>query len=41
MEVVETGEMAALAKRRAEVPGEVASFLRLPGLGLQSLVRAF
>ena len=31
VEVVETGEMEALAKRRAEVPGEVASFMRLPG----------
>ena len=30
VEVVETGDMEALAKRRAEVPGEVASFMR-PG----------
>src|SRR4051812_49820397 len=32
VEVVETGDMEALAKRRAEVAGEVASFMRLPGL---------
>ena len=44
VEVVETGDMEALAKRRAEVPGEVASFMRLPGLGpktaAQDLARA-
>jgi DNA polymerase (family 10) len=39
VEVVETGEMAALRKRRAEVPGEVASFLRLPGLGPKTAAR--
>ena len=39
VEVVETGEMEALAKRRAEVPGEVASFLRLPGLGPKTAAR--
>jgi DNA polymerase (family X) len=33
VEVVETGDMEALAKRRAEVPDEVAAFMRLPGLG--------
>jgi len=38
-EVAETGEMAALAKRRAEVPGEVASFMRLPGLGPKTAAR--
>jgi DNA polymerase (family 10) len=33
VEVVETGEMKALAKRRALVPEEVVKFMRLPGLG--------
>ncbi len=33
VEVVEDGEIHALTKRKAEVPEEVASFLRLPGLG--------
>src|SRR5580765_6802207 len=37
VEVVETGDMEALAKRRAEVPGEVAAFMRLPGLGTTTL----
>jgi DNA polymerase (family 10) len=31
--------MEALAKRRAEVPGEVASFMRLPGLGPKTAAR--
>ena len=39
VEVVEDGEMHALAKRRLEVPGEVASFLRLPGLGPKTAAR--
>jgi DNA polymerase (family 10) len=39
VEAVEDGEMHALAKRRAEVPGEVASFLRLPGVGPRSAAR--
>jgi DNA polymerase (family 10) len=39
VEVIETGEMHALAKRRAEVPGEVASFMRLPGLGPKTTAR--
>jgi len=39
VEIAETGEMAALAKRRAEVPGEVASFMRLPGLGPKTAAR--
>ena len=39
VEVAETGDMAALAKRRAEVPGEVASFMRLPGLGPKTAAR--
>jgi len=33
VEVVNDGEIHALTKRKAEVPPEVASFLRLPGLG--------
>jgi DNA polymerase (family 10) len=33
VEVVETGKMNALEKRRAVVPEEVVSFMRLPGLG--------
>jgi DNA polymerase (family X) len=33
VEVVEDGEIHALTKRKAEVPQEVASFMRLPGLG--------
>src|SRR6516225_9192555 len=33
IEVIEDGEMHALTKRKAVVPAEVASFLRLPGLG--------
>ena len=39
VEVVETGDMEALAKRRAEVPGEVSSFMRLPGLGPRTAAR--
>src|SRR5262245_5909489 len=39
VEAVEDGEMHALTKRRAEVPGEVASFLRLPGLGPKTAAR--
>jgi len=39
VEVAETGDMAALTKRRAEVPGEVASFMRLPGLGPKTAAR--
>jgi DNA polymerase (family X) len=33
VEVVETGEMSALTKRKALVPEEVVKFMRLPGLG--------
>src|SRR5690348_18432720 len=33
VEVVEDGEIHALTKRKAEVPAEVATFIRLPGLG--------
>jgi DNA polymerase (family X) len=39
VEVVESGEMHALARRRAEVPGEVAAFMRLPGLGPKTAAR--
>jgi DNA polymerase (family 10) len=39
VEVVETGDMEALVKRRAEVPGEVASFMRLSGLGPKTAAR--
>ena len=39
VEVVETGDMEALAKRRAEVPGEVSSFMRLPGIGPKTAAR--
>ncbi len=39
VEVTETGDMAALAKRRTEVPGEVSSFMRLPGLGPKTAAR--
>src|SRR5215831_4593222 len=33
VEIVNDGEIHALTKRKAEVPVEVASFMRLPGLG--------
>lgn len=33
VEVVNDGEMHALTKRKAEVPAEIATFMRLPGLG--------
>jgi DNA polymerase (family 10) len=39
VEAVEDGEMHALAKRRQEVPSEVALFLRLPGLGPKTAAR--
>ena len=39
VELAETGAMAALEKRRAEVPGEVRQFLRLPGLGPKTAAR--
>ena len=39
VELTETGEMAALDKRRAEVPPEVRQFLRLPGLGPKTAAR--
>jgi DNA polymerase (family 10) len=39
VEVVETGEMAALTKRKELVPAEVVRFLRLPGLGPKTAAR--
>ncbi len=39
VELSETGTMAALEKRRAEVPDEVTQFLRLPGLGPKTAAR--
>jgi DNA polymerase (family 10) len=39
VELTETGSMAALEKRRAEVPPEVRQFLRLPGLGPKTAAR--
>ena len=39
VELTETGSMAALEKRRAEVPSEVRQFLRLPGLGPKTAAR--
>ena len=39
VEVVEQGEMSAVAKRRAEVPEELVTFLRLPGLGPKTAAR--
>src|SRR5918911_544580 len=33
VEVVHDGEIHALTKRKSEVPAEVATFMRLPGLG--------
>jgi DNA polymerase (family 10) len=39
VEVVEEGEMKALAKRRQQVPEEVVEFLRLPGVGPKTAAR--
>lgn len=39
VEAVETGEIVALTKRRAEVPADVATFLRLPGVGPRTAAR--
>jgi DNA polymerase (family 10) len=36
VEIVHDGEIHALTRRKAEVPGEVVSFVRLPGLGPKS-----
>jgi DNA polymerase (family X) len=39
VEVVEEGEMKALAKRRGQVPEGVVEFLRLPGVGPKTAAR--
>jgi DNA polymerase (family X) len=39
VEVVEDGEMHALTRRKEQVPPEVVSFLRLPGLGPKTAAR--
>ena len=39
VQIVEKGEIEALAKRRATVPPEVVSFMRLPGLGPKTAAR--
>jgi DNA polymerase (family 10) len=39
VQIVEHGEIEALAKRRATVPQEVVSFMRLPGLGPKTAAR--
>src|SRR3954470_2054193 len=39
VEVVDDGEIHALTKRKAEVPAEVATFMRLPGLGPKTVRR--
>ena len=39
VQIVETGEIEALAKRRATVPEGVVQFMRLPGLGPKTAAR--
>jgi DNA polymerase (family 10) len=39
VEIVEDGEIHALAKRKDVVPGDVALFMRLPGLGAKTAAR--
>ena len=39
VQIVDTGEIAALTKRKAEVPPEVVEFMRLPGLGPKTAAR--
>ena len=39
VQIVETGEIEALAKRRALVPPEVVAFMHLPGLGPKTAAR--
>jgi DNA polymerase (family 10) len=39
VEIVEAGEIKALAKRRQQVPGDVVEFLRLPGVGPKTAAR--
>jgi DNA polymerase (family 10) len=39
VQIVETGDIEALAKRRALVPPDVVAFMRLPGLGPKTAAR--
>jgi len=39
VQIVETGEIEALAKKRAGVPSEVVDFMHLPGLGPKTAAR--
>jgi DNA polymerase (family 10) len=39
VQIVDEGEIQALAKKRSEVPPEVVSFMRLPGLGPKTAAR--
>jgi DNA polymerase (family 10) len=39
VQIVETGEIEALAKRRTLVPDDVVAFMRLPGLGPKTAAR--
>ena len=39
VQMVDTGEIAALAKRRGQVPPDVVRFMRLPGLGPKSAAK--
>jgi DNA polymerase (family 10) len=39
VEIVESGELKALAKRKQQVPGDVVEFLRLPGVGPKTAAR--
>src|SRR5689334_14051802 len=39
VQIVDTGEIEALARKRADVPPEVVSFMRLPGLGPKTAAR--
>jgi len=39
VQIVETGDIEALAKRRDLVPGDVVAFMRLPGLGPKTAAR--
>jgi DNA polymerase (family X) len=39
VQIVETGEIEALAKRRALVPADVVAFMHLPGLGPKTAAR--
>src|SRR5215471_18455265 len=39
VQIVEQGEIEALAKRRTTIPPEVVSFMRLPGLGPKTAAR--